>query len=80
MEHVPVSVSILSNVPGYDQKPIFICCNNPEELIDNFVKTLYDIAQKAKNNLLEKYNYIIERLEEKEAERLINWCSVIPVV
>ena len=22
MEHVPVSVSILSNVPGYDQKPI----------------------------------------------------------
>ena len=80
MEHVPVSVSILSNVPGYDQKPIFICCNDPEELIDNFVKTLYDIAQKAKNNLLEKYNYIIERLEEKEAERLINWCSVIPVV
>ena len=35
MEHVPVSVSILSNVPGYDQKPIFICCNEPEELIDN---------------------------------------------
>ena len=48
MEHVPVSVSILSNVPGYDKKPIFHCCNNPEELIDNFVKTLYDIAQKAK--------------------------------
>ena len=50
MEHVPVSVSILSNVPGYDQQPIFICCNDPEELIDNFVKTLYDIAQKAKQN------------------------------
>ena len=48
MEHVPVSVSILSNVPGYDQKPIFVSCNDPEELIDNFVKTLYDIAQKAK--------------------------------
>ena len=41
MEHVPVSVIFLSNVPGYDQKPIFHCCNDPEELIDNFVKTLY---------------------------------------
>ncbi len=51
-------------------KPIFHCCNHPEELIDNFVKTLYDISQKAKNILLEKYNYIIERLEEKDAERM----------
>jgi hypothetical protein len=54
MEHVPVSVSILSNVPGYDKKPIFHCFNNPEELIDNFVKTLYDISKKAETILLEK--------------------------
>jgi len=41
MEHVPVSVSILSNVQGYDMKSIFFCNNQPEILIDEFVKTLY---------------------------------------
>jgi hypothetical protein len=29
-EHVPVSVSIFSNVPGYDNKPIFIYNDNPK--------------------------------------------------
>ena len=80
MEHVPVSVSILSNVPGYEQKPIFHCNNNPEELINDFVKTIYDISKKAETILLEKYKNIIKRLEDKDAEKIKNWCSVIPVV
>ncbi len=29
-EHVPVSVSICSNVPEYDDKPIYICDSNPK--------------------------------------------------
>ena len=37
-EHVPVSVSIFSNVPEYDDKPIFICDSEPKKLIKNFVK------------------------------------------
>ena len=37
IEHVPVSVSILSNVPGYEDKPIFLCNSNPEQLINDFV-------------------------------------------
>ena len=37
-EHVPVSVSIFSNVPGYDDKPIFICDSNPKKLIKNLYK------------------------------------------
>ena len=35
-EHVPVSVSIFSNVPEYDDKPIFICDSNPKKLIKYF--------------------------------------------
>ena len=35
-EHVPVSVSIFSNVPEYDDKPIFICDSEPKKLIKNF--------------------------------------------
>ncbi len=32
-EHVPVSVSIFSNVPEYDIKPIFICNSEPKKII-----------------------------------------------
>ena len=30
MEHVPVSVSILSNVPGYDKNQFFIAVMTPK--------------------------------------------------
>ena len=42
-EHVPVSVSIFSNVPEYDNKPIFICDSNPKKLIRNFVQNILKI-------------------------------------
>ena len=51
MEHVPVSVSILSDVPGYDRKPIFHYCNNPEESIKKFVEKNYTIFLKRKIQL-----------------------------
>ena len=47
-EHVPVSVSIFSNVPGYDTEPIFLCNESPELLISDFTNQLYIISQKAK--------------------------------
>ncbi len=40
LDHVPVSVSVFSNVPGYDNKPIFICDNDPDQLINNLLKQL----------------------------------------
>ncbi len=46
------------------KKPIFHCCNHPEELIDNFVKTLYDIAQKEKKIFYQK-NIIILLNDQK---------------
>ncbi len=37
-EHVPLSVTIFSNVPKYDVKPILICDSNPKTLIKQFVQ------------------------------------------
>jgi hypothetical protein len=59
-EHVPVSVSIFSNVPEYDDKPIFICDSNPKKLIKYFVRTILKIPLKAKSINENKYNNIIE--------------------
>ena len=57
-EHVPVSVSIFSNVPGFDIEPIFLCNDNPELLINDFTNQLHIIAQKARElNEFEYYNF-----------------------
>ncbi len=48
-EHVPVSVSIFSNVPEFDNKSIFICDSNPKKLNKNFVQTILKISLKAKS-------------------------------
>ena len=45
-EHIPVSVSIYSNIPGYG-KAYFICNEKPEILIDDFVKYIYKLSLKA---------------------------------
>ena len=62
-QHVPVSVSIFSNVPDYDSKPIFLCNNKPAKLINNFIETILEISLKAKSLNQNKYANIIEFLD-----------------
>jgi len=62
-EHVPVSVSIFSNVPEYDIKPIFICDSNPKKLIKYFVQNILKISLKAKSINENKYDHIIKFLD-----------------
>jgi hypothetical protein len=61
-EHKPVSVCINSNVPGYET-PIFICNDNTEQLIDDFVNTIHEISLKAESINKQKYFHIIEFLD-----------------
>jgi hypothetical protein len=58
--YLPVSVSIFSNVPEYDDKPIFICDSEPKKLIKNFVKTILKKSLKAKSINENKYSQIIK--------------------
>ena len=57
-QHIPVSVSIKSNVQGYE-KEFFICNEQPEILIDDFVKYIYEITFKAEELNRYKYRKII---------------------
>ena len=61
-EHVPVSVSIFSNVSDYDNKPIFLCNDKPRKLIKQFVQTILKISLKAKFINKNAYSNIIEFL------------------
>ena len=60
--HVPISVSIASNLL---KDPIFICNEDPYQLIRDFVSSLTDIAEKSTLLMREKLNAFVLELEEK---------------
>ena len=86
-EHIPVSVSINSNIPGYD-KAYFICNEKPEVLIDDFVKYIYEISLKAEELNKIRYRKIIKFLEHQndyEDEKSLysqffRWMVEVPVL
>ena len=86
-QHIPVSVSINSNVEGYD-KAYFICNEQPEILIDEFIKYIHQIALKAEELNRIRYKKIIkflERLNNHDEEdslysQFFRWMCEIPVL
>ena len=61
-KHIPISVSIASNLLD---DPIFICNEDPNQLIRDFVSNLTHIAEKSTLLMREKLNYFVLELEEK---------------
>ena len=61
-KHVPISVSIASNLL---KDPIFICNEDPYQLIRDFVSSLTNIAEKSTLIMREKLNAFVLELEEK---------------
>ncbi len=56
-DHMAVSVSIFSNVPDYDDKPILLCNYKPDILINEFMQTSLQISLKL--NLYIKLNIMV---------------------
>ncbi len=63
-ELVLVSVSIFSNVPDYDEKPIFVCNEKPRKRTDEFIQTILRISLRAKSNIQDKLANILEFLDK----------------
>ena len=61
-KHVPISVSIASNLL---EDPILICNEDPNQLIRDFVSNLTHIAEKSTLLIREKLNEFVVELEEK---------------
>ena len=90
-KHIPVSVSINSNVPGYD-KAYFICNESPEILVDDFIKYIYNISLKAVEINTIKYKKIINFLQKHAnpdeehndfnelLDKFMSWMIEIPVL
>jgi len=68
--HVPLSVSVCSNMPEYQEEKCFVSSGDPKELITEFTQYLVSISTKSSSLLREQYAPMFEAL--KTARGLTN--------
>ena len=61
-EHVPVSVSIASNVAGYES-PVCFVNEKSDELINEMMTYLSEISASNKDEMFEKYDFILAQID-----------------
>ncbi|XP_064616805.1 uncharacterized protein LOC135480809 [Liolophura sinensis] len=64
-QHTPMSVSVNSNVPDYDQPVCFISTGDPQALVEDMMAYLNDISEISSAYLHERYAYILDALDER---------------
>ena len=70
--HVPMSVGIASNVPGFEEGKCFITYGNEKELIQNLIDYLEAVSLSAYRLVKEKFRPAFEALESSENVRKEN--------
>ena len=60
--HVPLSVSVCSNVPEYQELKCFMSTGYPKEFITEFIRYLVSISTKRSSLLCEQYAPVFETL------------------
>ena len=61
--HVPLSVSVCSNVPGYQAPNCFVSNGDPKQMLEDFVQYLTEISTKSSSLLREQYATVFEALK-----------------
>ena len=65
--HVPLTVSVCSNVPGYQAPKCFVSNGGPNEFISEFIQYLTKISLKSSSLLREQYADVLEALKTLRA-------------
>ena len=67
-KHIPLSVSVCSNVSEYDQPKCFISDGDSKQLIKEMVDYLVKISQKSYDLLKEAFSSLFEVIDQKLAD------------
>ena len=70
--HVPLSVSVCSNVPGYEVPKFFCSKNEPQHLVDEFVDYLEEISRESFERMKEEYASVYDEIAEREIKEREN--------
>ena len=68
--HVPLTVSVCSNVPGYQAPKCFVSNGGPNEFISEFIQYLTKISLKSSSLLREQYADVLEALKTLRAPEM----------
>ena len=64
-KHVPLSVSVCSNVRGYDQPKCFVSNADPRQLVQDMVKYLVEISKESYRLLKQDFATLSEEIDER---------------
>ena len=67
-KHIPLSVSICSNVPGYQEPKCFITSGDSHELIKQFGDQLVEISSESHRLLLNDFENVFAAIDERIGE------------
>ena len=67
--HVPLSVSVCSNVPEYQEPKCFVSNGDPNAFITEFIEYLFAISTKSSSLLREQYAPVFEALSRASVPR-----------
>ena len=62
--HVPLSVSVASNVPGYEPALCFVTDGDADKLVEAMMVHLITLSDAAYDSLLTAYKYVLDNLKE----------------
>ena len=57
--HIPLSVAVASNIPGYESGVCFVTEGSEEELVQKLVNYLESLSEVSYKFLLEKFDYVL---------------------
>ncbi|CAB4000813.1 Zinc finger and SCAN domain-containing 22, partial [Paramuricea clavata] len=64
-EHIPLSVSVCSNVPGYTEPKCFVSSGDTSKMIQEFVEYLVKISQESYVLLLDLFADVFRQIDER---------------
>ena len=63
--HVPLSVSVASNVPGHDDTQCYVTNGDSDKLVEDMMAHLITLSDAAYDSLLPSYKYVLDNLKEQ---------------
>ena len=66
--HVPLSVSVASNVPGHEQVQCLVTDGNPDKLVADMMNILRAMSDAAYKDLKDSYEDVLEQLTEAQTD------------
>ena len=64
-KHIPLSVSVCSNVPDYDQPKCFVSDGDSKQLVKEMLEHLVKISEQSYDLLRKEFNFLFEAIDQK---------------